>query len=363
MTGFRAFALGLAVAGVFGPTAADAAPRRGGVYWWWAREAATPEAAPQVTLAAPAPAPAPVAVPAPALAPIVVPAPVPSAPLVTTASLFGGNAPAAVGLVSSGYIPGPSATAASNYYAPASPTSYDYDAFINFTDGPFAQSASLTTGGARAWYESPVVRELYGGTPNAQQQADFTSTVLQRVDQTFRDSGVAVSLTTDPGASAAHTLSVVSNTSYAQNPDAIGITDMGNDGFSFIDKLSYARNVDQLQWAVAHNVAHELMHAFNVEHHDKTGQFLDAAVASWDTLIDPATVFGPEAVQDLLSQNFRSRFTPAGVFGAQGLEHATGTLLIAPSPVPEPTTWLAWGLAVAPAIVYRSRRARRTRAA
>jgi hypothetical protein len=351
MAGFRSLVLGLAVLGIFG-SAADAAPRRGGWYWWWARQAAAAR-----TSSEPGAVPADVP-PAPELAPEVIPVTVtvgPTAPsVITTNSLFGTVAPAGL-FINPAAAPLVEPTA--NYYASPVHTSYDYDAFVNFTGGSFAQAASLTTGSPMAWFESPVVRDLYGGTPSDQQQAEFTSVVMQRIDQTFRDSGVAASLTSDPGASAAHTLSVASNTSFAQNPDAIGITDMGNDGFSFIDKLAYANSVDQLQWAVAHNVAHELMHAFNVEHHDKTGQFLDAAVASWDMLIDPGTVFSAEAVQDLASQDFRSRFSLPGQYGAQGL-HLHATELLAPNPVPEPTTWLAWGLLASTASAYHRRRCR-----
>jgi hypothetical protein len=148
--------------------------------------------------------------------------------------------------------------------APIVPTptpapAYSADAYINFGAGPYAESSLLTTGGAQPWYDSSVVQALYHGIPDSQQRADFTNTVLQRIEQTYHQSGVPVQLTTDPTVSAAHSISVVSNTSYSANPGAIGITDMGNSGFSFIDKLTYANSIDQLEWAIAHNVAHELM--------------------------------------------------------------------------------------------------------
>lgn len=336
---------------VLGSTA-EAAPRRGGWYWWWVRQAAIRDAEPVATPVDPMPVPqiAPVAS-ASALAA----APMPSTPAVTTASLFGGGAVT-------------NATSATTFsqitgnYSPVStptpaPPSYAYDALINFGTAPYASAGVLTTGGAQAWYTSPVVQSLFGGTPDAQQQADFTTTVLQRVEQTFQNSGVSVAVTTNGADSAAHTLSVVSGTSYGQGADAIGITDMGNDGFSFIDKLSYAQNVDQLEWAVAHNVAHELMHAFGVEHHDTTGGYLDSAVASWEMLIDPRTVFGTEAVADLLKQDFKTRFAGRGN-GAQGLS-AAGTGMLAPSPVPEPTTWALWGLAGTLGMVLHRRKAHR----
>src|SRR5262249_51245370 len=142
------------------------------------------------------------------------------------------------------------------------PVTSSYDAVINLGNAPYAEADSLTTGNGQPWNTSPVVRQAFGGQPDAQQQADFTSTVVQRVEQTFQKSGLSVNLTTDPNAGASHMLSVVAGTSYTANPDAIGITDVGRNGFSFIDKLTYANSVDQLEWAVAHNVTHELMHAF-----------------------------------------------------------------------------------------------------
>lgn len=329
---------------------AEAAPRRGGWYWWWLRQAAIREMA----AAVPDPDPSPVLTSLPPAAPVVAPPAQEVAPF-TTASLFS-NA-VAVSQTAASF------SAAPSYYAPVlipaptptpAPVGYAYDALINFGSAPYAGAGSLTTGGAQAWYTSPVVRDLYGGTPDVQQQNDFTATVLQRVEQTFQNSGVSVALTTNGADSAAHTLSVVSGTSYAQNPDAVGITDMGNDGFSFIDKLSYAQNVDQLEWAVAHNVAHELMHAFGVEHHDTTGNYLDGAVASWDMLVNPNSVFGTEAVADLLRQDFKTRFSGLGN-GAQTLDaHATG--LMSPAPVPEPTTWALWGVAGVLGLVVRHRR-------
>src|SRR4029077_4325222 len=134
--------------------------------------------------------------------------------------------------------------------------------FINLGGGPYREASQLTSGGAQPWYDSPVVSQLYGGMPTAQQQADFTSAVLQRVEQTYSQSGVPVHLTTDPNAPSAHQISVVSGTSYAANSSDVGITTQGGDGFSFIDKFGAAQSVDQLEWIVAHNVAHEMMHAF-----------------------------------------------------------------------------------------------------
>src|SRR5262249_51156614 len=145
-----------------------------------------------------------------------------------------------------------------------------------------------------------------------------SATVLQRVEQTFQKSGVPVTLTTDPNVAAPHTLSVVSNTASPSSPDAVGITDVGNNGFSFIDKFGAANSVDELEWVVAHNVAHELMHAFGGEHHDTTGNYLDAAMSPWSVMADPNTVFSPASVNELLSLHFRQ--VGQGVY-SNGMEH------------------------------------------
>ena len=101
-------------------------------------------------------------------------------------------------------------------------------------------------------------------------------------------------LTTDPTVPAHHTLSVVSGLSYAANANAIGITDVGHDGFGFLDKLKLRDRLDELAWAVAHNVSHELMHAFGVATHaDPTGTYIDSATATWGLLTDPQSTFSP----------------------------------------------------------------------
>jgi hypothetical protein len=233
----------------------------------------------------------------------------------------------------------------------------------------------LTTGTAHAWYNSPSVQAVFGGTPSAQQQSDFTGKVLQDVQQTFKLAGLNPTLTLDPNAPSHHTLSVVSGASYTANPSAIGITDVGANGFGFIDKLSYAQNADQLAWAVAHNVAHELMHAFGVAvHHDQTGQYIDSGTATWGLLTDPKATFSAAASADIAS-HLAGSVSSSMTLGAQKLNAnghpmaclcplcKKGTQLI-PTPVPEPATWASWSLALAAVAACRARaRAGRPRSA
>jgi hypothetical protein len=231
-----------------------------------------------------------------------------------------------------------------------------YDALINLGTGPYPDANYLTTGGAQAWYKSPQVATLFGGTPTAQQQAQFTQAVLQDVQQTFAGSGVPVTLTTNPNASAAHTLSVVSNTVSAWGP-VLGLTNIGSNGFDFIDQAAKsATNVSQLELIVAHNVSHELMLAFGVpENYDQTGNFIDARNANLSMMLNPNATFSQSAAQALLAQDFLASNEPihqgAQTIGAQ-------VLSVQPQPVPEPSTIAAWTLALGGIVLVRSRRAR-----
>ena len=195
----------------------------------------------------------------------------------------------------------------------------------------------IASGNPQPWYDSPQVAALYGGTPNAQQQAAFTSTVLQLTEQAFSQSGVSVNLTTNPNVPAAHTLSVVSGSSSIPFPTSIGTTDLGGSGFSFIDQeAKVSTNVGQLEQILAHNVAHELMLAFGVpEKFDQTGNYIDATNATWSMMTNPMSTFSPAAAQ-AINQSL------------QGANSSVGTSSLAqyvdPQAVPEPTTVLAWGL-------------------
>jgi hypothetical protein len=237
-----------------------------------------------------------------------------------------------------------------------SPTSTPtFDALINFGNGPYLNASTLTTGNALPWFDSSKITSLFGGQPNAQQIASFDSTVLQRVQQTFALSGVPVTLTDNPNASAAHMLSVVSNTVNPSMNNAIGMTNIGGNGFHFIDNsATYASSVDQLEWIVAHNVAHELMLAFGVpEVHDQTGQYVDSTVGQMSMFLNPNATFSTGAVQDLLSRNFLQ---------SNGSLLSSEAQMLTPTPAPEPATLAAWGLVIGALIAAQRARSRRASA-
>ena len=133
------------------------------------------------------------------------------------------------------------------------------------------------------------------------------------------------------------------------------MTQIGGDGFTFIDQAAKAANtVDQLAWIVAHNVAHEMMLAFGVpEIHDATGNYIDARNANWTMMTDPNAVFSPSAANDLLSQNFAARAPGLGIM-AQVIEPAT---------VPEPATIALWGFVAGGIVLVRARKTRARRLA
>ncbi|MCA1684929.1 MAG: hypothetical protein LC745_02870, partial [Planctomycetia bacterium] len=213
-----------------------------------------------------------------------------------------------------------------------------------------------TTGTPAPWYASPAVTQAFGHTPTPAEQASFTSQVLSDVRTTFALAGLNPLITTDPTAQANHTLSVVSGLSYGPNSNAIGITDVGHDGFGFIDKLNYANTPNQLAWAVAHNVSHELMHAFGVAvHSDTSGKFLDAGSATWSLLTDPNATFSQAAVGLISATHFGPSITSAAVMGqGEGLTRVVeGDQEILA--VPEPATLTAWSIALS-CLIFGGRR-------
>jgi hypothetical protein len=228
-------------------------------------------------------------------------------------------------------------------------------AFINVGNGPYALAAAITSGGAQPWYSSTQLTSFFGGQPTAQQIQSFDNTVLQRVQQTFSQSGVSVSLTENPNVAALHTISLVSNTASSTLSSAIGMTQVGSNGFSFIDQIAHsAQSLEQLEWIVAHNISHELMLAFGVpESYDTTGKFIDSKLASWAMMVNPDSTFSSAAAQ-AINQALASQVQPVstGLLGAQEVNPS-------PPPIPEPATLAIWGLAAAALVISRRLRAGR----
>jgi hypothetical protein len=230
-----------------------------------------------------------------------------------------------------------------------------YDAYINIGSGPFPNSGSLTTGTPQPWYLGTSVDRLFGGLPTIPQATAFDATVLQRVQQTFALSGIPVSLTDNPNALAAHTISVVSQTSNPALSSALGMTYLGGNGFQYIDTAANsASSVDQLEWIVAHNLAHELMLAFGVpEINNQSGQFIDAPNASWSMMTNPNATFSPGAVADLLSKNFQAM----GGAAVSPLAQVLG-----PPTVPEPSAIILWTTIASAGLIGARRRVATRRA-
>jgi hypothetical protein len=235
--------------------------------------------------------------------------------------------------------------------APSGPV----DAFINLGNGPYPLASAITTGGAQPWFNSSQITSLFGGQPSAQQIQSFDSTILARVQQTFSQSGVSVTLTDNPGVAALHTLSLVSNTASASLSNAIGMTQVGANGFSFIDNIApSAQSVNQLEWIVAHNISHELMLAFGVpENYDQTGNYVDSKVANFSMMVSPTATFSAAAAQ-ALNQALATE-------GTGPSSYALGAQEFSASSVPEPAAIALWTLAGTAALVARQIRARKNR--
>jgi hypothetical protein len=231
------------------------------------------------------------------------------------------------------------------------------EGFINLGTGPYPNAALITTGGAQPWYNSSQITSFFGGQPTAQQQQSFDNAVLQNVQQTFAQSGVPITLTTNPNVPALHTISLVSNTASASLGSAIGMTAVGSSGFSFIDQIAHsAQNLNQLEWIVAHNISHELMLALGVpENYDQTGTYVDSKLANWTMMVNPNATFSSAASQALLAALQNQGSVPSNQLGAQGLNSSV-------TAAPEPTTMVIWVLAGAAAMVTQRVRSRRVSA-
>ncbi len=203
----------------------------------------------------------------------------------------------------SNYVPDTSAAG----LAPTPATPLVADANLNLGSGPYPLESTITTGNAQPWYNSSQIASFFGGQPSAQQVASFDNAVMQQVAQTFRQSGVPIALTLNSTDPAAHTLSLVSNTTSNTTPGVIGMTQIGGSGFSFIDQEAQsAQSLDQLEWIVAHSISHELMLALGVgENYDQTGNYIDARNANWAMMVDPNATFSQAAAQALQAQKAR----------------------------------------------------------
>jgi hypothetical protein len=135
---------------------------------------------------------------------------------------------------------------------------------------------------------------------------------------------------------------------------AIGMTQVGGSGFSFIDNISpSAQSVDQLEWIVAHNISHELMLAFGVpENYDQTGNYIDSKLANWAMMVSPTSTFSPAAAQAITQAlAAQTNTASAAILGAQVINSLEST-------VPEPATIALWAMAGAALIVSGQRRKR-----
>ena len=155
-------------------------------------------------------------------------------------------------------------------------------------------------------------------------------------------------LTTDPTVSAAHTLSVVADSTSIPFPGSIGTTTIGQSGFNFIDQdAKYASNIGQLESIVAHNLAHELMLSFGVpEAYDRTGNFIDSTTANWAMMMNPKATFSAAAAQ-AINQALRSPETG----GFSSLAQYVDT-----QAVPEPSSVAAWTAGLLTLAAARKRR-------
>ena len=319
MTGVKSLALGLCVVAILATTArADVIDGAGTTQWLsWSNWSIYPQT------------------------PIAISPVAPAAEAVSSPASTVNATPAPSELPSAVVTPMPTSTPNAAFQA---------DAFLNFGSGPYPDAAGLTTGTAQSFQNSPVLQSFLGPNPTAQQLNTFEQTVLQRVQQTYQQSGIPIRLTLDPTVSAAHTMSIVSNAYYAANSQAVGITDVGQNGFVFLDKFTGATTLDQLEWALAHNISHELMHAFGIGFHpDQTGTYIDSGIASWSLMTNPNSGFSPAAAQLLRSTNLDAIGNNVAAPGAQVID---GDQVI----TPEPATLVLWTAGLLGAWAARQRR-------
>ena len=321
MTAFKYLALSGLICGLLAPSA-HAAPisSTSGDWWWWSpifADVATSNWVPNQSASSS------------------------YSPSVTTST-------ATSPVILSNYIPAtPATVVAPTPAVAAAPSAAPVaNANLNLGSGPYPLASTITTGTAQPWFNSSQISSFFGGQPTAQQISSFENVVLQRVEQTFQQSGVPVTLTLNSTGPAAHTLSLVSNTTSNTTPGVIGMTQIGASGFSFIDQeAKSAQTLDQLQWIVAHNLSHELMLSFGVgENYDQTGNYIDARNATWSMMVSPNATFSQAAAQALQAALSSSSTGTTGIQGAQVINGQT---------VPEPTTVACWLTGLSAAALMR----------
>ncbi|MFO0960240.1 MAG: hypothetical protein U0800_22835 [Isosphaeraceae bacterium] len=191
----------------------------------------------------------------------------------------------------------------------------------------------------------------------------FEQDVLQKVRGIFAQSGmgqVSIGANLNP-ANAQHNISVIGGATYDGSRDILGMTYVGGSGYSYMDNFQNGviDSRDKLETALARNISHELMHAFGGGHVHDSGLWVDSATTTWDNLVSPdpnANVFSTEAANNITALLNGTKTLDTGAL-ASG-EHVDGHIIngrhadgqqIAASPVPEPSTWIVFGLVAAPA--------------
>lgn len=252
--------------------------------------------------------------------------------------------------------------------ASASPPITHADAFLNFGTGSFSREQDLTAGDASSWFTGANVEHAFGGRqPDAAEQAEFSRKVLDEVNANFEASGIVPKITLDPNIKADHALSIVNGTAVGEDPATstiIGLTEVGGDGFSFLNHLGTAKDSSELAVMLSRNITHELMHAFGVgSHPDQTGEYIDSAVAAPDLLTKDVARLSPEAVQRIIAAD--ASFNDGTSAYSQSYpdgnpNHCSScrraAQVRAAQTVPEPTTVAFWGLAGVAVVAYRRRR-------
>lgn len=265
------------------------------------------------------------------------------------------------------------AAAAAPVVVPTVPPSM-YNANINFDTGYYPDAAGLVNSGTiTSWSASPSYTRFLGGNPATSQDVQaFEQDVLGKVRNIFAQSGLGqVSITANANpASAQHTISVIGGATYDGSHDILGMTYVGGSGFSYLNNFQNGMidSQDKLETALARNISHELMHAFGGGHVHDTGLWVDSATTTWNSLVSPdpnANVFSAEAANNITGL-LNGTIGPNLASSASG-EHVDGYMIngrhvdgqqIAASPVPEPSTWIGFGLVGLAGIAWRSRKAR-----